>query len=531
MNENFYKILWLVCSSLCIVEVNSQINVEFQVGNVDLNKDLSTLSQDIKKNLIEYNLNVLGNVSNMSVVNFTAYYNPCPRGFYCTQNLTREIPCPVGTFQPILNATDFGKCLNCTAGTFQTGTGMPDSSNCTLCSAGEYSTAQRMSSSDTCLDCSAGKYSTNKGAVSDATCLNCRTGTYSTAIQAVSEATCVNCGAGTYGTGVGFPAYDKCTLCGTGLYSTALGANLSSTCVQCGAGTYGTGTGFPAYANCTLCGTGLYSTALGANLSSTCVQCGAGTYGTGTGFPAYANCTLCGLGSYSTALGANANSTCVDCESGTYGTGLGFNRSSLCTWCPQGTYQPLTRQISYYSCRECRANYYCLSPKIEEQCPIYTFSLANSSTQLDCRCNAGYYCAYKQMITAVVSMNISKADFENNTNNVQTNFKTAVAIACGVTVNDVIITKIFSNLGGGARRRMLEFESNGINIVANALGADHVENLDEQMRKMGIVSGGHAWSQNNVVLNKPTRFRHGVHKIKIPYHFQQHHKSAVPEDI
>lgn len=141
------------------------------------------------------------------------------------------------------------------------------------------------------------------------------------------------------------------------------------------------------------------------------------------------------------------------------------------------------------------------------------------------------------MITAVVSMNISKAAFENNTNNVQTNFKTAVAIACGVKVDDVIITKIFSSLGGGARRRMLEFHSDGnggINVVANALGANNLDNLDEHMRKMGIMSGGHVWSRNNVVLNKPTGFRHGVHRIKNPYHFQQHHKSAssVPlEDV
>jgi hypothetical protein len=539
VRESSYIFFFMVFSA--IIEVDSQINVEFQVGNVDSNKDLSTLTRDIQQQLSIYNIS--GNVSNMSVVNFTAYYNPCPKGFYCTQNLTKEIPCPVGTFQPILNATDAGKCLNCSAGTFQTGTGMPDVSNCTLCSAGEYSTGQRMSNSLTCLDCSAGKYSTNLGAVSDATCLNCRTGTYSTAIQAVSVATCMDCQAGTYGTGVGFPANtsEYCIRCGTGFYSTASGANLSTTCVMCQAGTYGTGTGFPDNTPqfCTRCGTGLYSTASGANLSTTCVMCQAGTYGTGTGFPDNTPqyCTLCGLGSFSTALGANANTTCEDCQSGTYGTGLGFNRSSLCTWCPQGTYQPLTRQNNYYTCRECRANYYCLNPKIEERCPIYTFSLPNSSTQLDCRCEAGYYCAYKQMITAVVSMNISKAAFENNTNNVQTNFKTAVAIACGVKVDDVIITKIFSSMGGGARRRMLEFHSDGnggINVVANALGANNLDNLDEHMRKMGIMSGGHVWSRNNVVLNKPTGFRHGVHRIKNPYHFQQHHKSAssVPlEDV
>jgi len=139
------------------------------------------------------------------------------------------------------------------------------------------------------------------------------------------------------------------------------------------------------------------------------------------------------------------------------------------------------------------------------------------------------------MITAVVTMNISENDFRNNVNNVQTNFKNAVAAACGVKFEDVYISKIFSGTGGGgARRRMLEFHLNGnggINIVANALGASQVDNLDEHMKKMGIVSGGHAWSRNNMVLNKPTGFRNGMHKLKNPYHFQQHHKSATPENI
>jgi hypothetical protein len=53
VRESTYIYIFMVFSA--IIEVNSQINVEFQVGNVDANKDLSTLTRDIQQQLSIYN--------------------------------------------------------------------------------------------------------------------------------------------------------------------------------------------------------------------------------------------------------------------------------------------------------------------------------------------------------------------------------------------------------------------------------------------------------------------------------------------
>ena len=108
IHKNKLYLLLVFLSHTKIVE--SQINVEFQVAGVNINADLNNLSSNIQSELGK--VGIQGTMSNISTLNYTAQYNPCPKGYYCIANLTQEIACPPGTYQPILNATDISKCLN-----------------------------------------------------------------------------------------------------------------------------------------------------------------------------------------------------------------------------------------------------------------------------------------------------------------------------------------------------------------------------------------------------------------------------------
>jgi hypothetical protein len=100
------------------------------------------------------------------------------------------------------------------------------------------------------------------------------------------------------------------------------------------------------------------------------------------------------------------------------------------------------------------------------------------------------------MITAVVSLNVTKSDFDNNINNIKTKFISAVAAAAGVPTSNVIIGNVVTR-SGRRRRRLLSHESTGIHIVTNIFGASHLKNLDQQIKKSGIYSEGHVWGENH----------------------------------
>ena len=60
----------------------------------------------------------------------------CPKGAYCPAGSDKEIPCPVGTFQPNFGETNFSACINCEAGTYQSEEGQD---SCFQCSASSSS--------------------------------------------------------------------------------------------------------------------------------------------------------------------------------------------------------------------------------------------------------------------------------------------------------------------------------------------------------------------------------------------------------
>jgi hypothetical protein len=94
---------------------------------------------------------------------------------------------------------------------------------------------------------------------------------------------------------------------------------------------------------------------------------------------------------------------------------------------------------------------------------MHTTSTQGSYSRLNCKCTPGYSCTYYKRIQAIVTLNATVYDFNNNIGGVRTNFIAAMAAAANVTTNHVTINGVVNrnNLvtGGGARRRMLSLPS------------------------------------------------------------------------
>jgi hypothetical protein len=119
------------------------------------------------------------------------------------------------------------------------------------------------------------------------------------------------------------------------------------------------------------------------------------------------------------------------------------------------------------------------------------------------------------MVTAVISLNVPLNDWENNVNSIQTKVKNAIAVSAGVTPDKVILG---SAVARGTGRRLLSYNGQGIDVIANVVGTRKIRDLDKHISKEGILSKGYVWSENHIVLNHPNK------KFKL----QQHHKNFKP---
>ena len=236
-------------------------------------------------------------------------------------------------------------------------------------------------------------------------------------------ATCSPCQAGYY-----CPTPSTQTPCPAGTYSAAVSATSSSICSPCPAGAYC----LSASAAPTACLPGTYNSQAGGSTSSSCLYAPAGTYTAGSGATAY-----------------------VNCSAGTYHIGTG---GSACTACATGTYGGSAVGLST-PCAPCAANSYCTTPTSQTACPANTYSAAGTSSQLNCSCSVAYTCTYTKSIKTVVTLvNITLAQFNNNTGGVRTAFLQAIALAAGVPVSTVTITNTVA-LSGGNRRLLLMSEN------------------------------------------------------------------------
>ena len=118
--------------------------------------------------------------------------------------------------------------------------------------------------------------------------------------------------------------------------------------------------------------------------------------------------------------------------------------------CPPGTLRNTSGGRSALDCAPCPENNYCPSPFIQIPCPNNTFSNIGSSSRAQCYCVEGFHCIYVRQLVVVISLNVTLADFENDTNSVRTDFITGLAAAASVPVSDVVLMGV--NIG---KRRLL----------------------------------------------------------------------------
>ncbi|KAH3841624.1 hypothetical protein DPMN_115097 [Dreissena polymorpha] len=178
---------------------------------------------------------------------------PCPRGYYCPEGTGADIiPCPAGTYNPVMSLTQLSECTKCDGGKYCLLPGQDNYAG--QCNAGYYctsgvNTATPNSVNNTgvggkcptgyyCptgsshpLPCAAGTYSESEG---KSACITCPASFYCT--QNTTSYALYPCPAGYYcpvGT-----THDRQYPCPKGYYNPVNGQDSSTDCLQCPGGKY-----------------------------------------------------------------------------------------------------------------------------------------------------------------------------------------------------------------------------------------------------------------------------------------------------
>lgn len=176
--------------------------------------------------------------------------------------------------------------------------------------------------------------------------------------------------------------------------------------------------------------------------------------------------TPCPIGTFSPDPGATNVSACAPCPIGHICSTPATSTPIMCT---PGTFHPtdlsspetcFACQIGSYSldaartmpCPLCPTNSFCETPTTISPCPNHTWSNAGAASQLHCRCNAGYTCNYVKRVHVIVTLFVTKADFDNDVNGVKSQLIADLAAAAGVQPADVVIDRVVFKKAGGARR-------------------------------------------------------------------------------
>jgi hypothetical protein len=145
---------------------------------------------------------------------------------------------------------------------------------------------------------------------------------------------------------------------------------------------------------------------------------------------------------------------------------------------------------------------------------VHTTSLAGAYSRINCKCDPGYQCLYYKQIQAVVTLNVTLAEFNANTNNVKNNFLSAMAAAAKVSVSHVTINGVVSrsrrrNLLSVTTKEGLEAHKNakatehGIEVHATVMGAVRLHDLEKQLaahhNNDSTLHMGHVWAESHKI--------------------------------
>jgi hypothetical protein len=148
------------------------------------------------------------------------------------------------------------------------------------------------------------------------------------------------------------------------------------------------------------------------------------------------------------------------------------------------------------NCPLCEANFYCRTSTLKDVCPLHTTSSAGSYSRVNCICDPGYQCTYYKQIQAIVTLNATMWEFQNNVNGVRTAFIAAMAAAAGVQPSQVTINDVLAQTG----RRLLALSSGDqrgmIDVHASVHGAVVLNDLDKHLnRHIENLHISHSWKQ------------------------------------
>ena len=399
------------------------------------------------------------------------YVSNCPTGYWCPEATGMPVACVAGTYQPDIGADSINNCLpcplgrfcaagtttpsNCPEGTFRDAVGgVPGS--CSTCLQGGYCPA----GSSSVIPSPAGTYIPNTGAQSSSvavTCpagsycaqgsiqpVQCPTGTYNTLTGSVDITSCINCMVGYY-CGQGSVA---ATPCPAGTFNPTMAAGAITNCTACTPGYYCPQSSFTPIP----CPAGTYTSMASASSDSTCLPCPQGYFCTqGSSQP-----QACTAGTYQWNFGGTSALACTQCPSGffcptasiepvaclpgTHRDAQGATQQQDCELCLPGTYSLDIARSS--DCPPCPANYYCPTSTTLLTCPPHTLSAPGIYSVLSCTCETGYDCVKTKQINAVIRVNSSVVEFNNDISGVRTRFILDVANAARVTVDRVTINAV-----------------------------------------------------------------------------------------
>jgi hypothetical protein len=174
---------------------------------------------------------------------------------------------------------------------------------------------------------------------------------------------------------------------------------------------------------------------------------------------------------------------------------VGASQLSQCVLCQPGTYSLIVGRSS--NCPLCEANFYCRTSTTKDVCPLHTTSSSGSYSRVNCLCDPGYQCTYYKQIQAIVTLNATLWEFNNDINGVRTAFINAMAAAAGVHPSYVTINDV---LAQGRRRRLLSVGSGDgietIDVHASVTGAVKLRDLDKHLnRHSSKLHIAHRWEQ------------------------------------
>lgn len=140
-------------------------------------------------------------------------------------------------------------------------------------------------------------------------------------------------------------------------------------------------------------------------------------------------------------------------------------------YCPAGTSSPVVCGRGMYStdigrstpCAvKCGLGYYCPDPGKRLACPGNTSSARGASSQLDCRCNAGYECMYKKVLSVSLGLRVPyRVLTAPEGSAMKQALLEAVAETAGVSVGSVKIDRIAPGKSGVGARRLLGHSAGG----------------------------------------------------------------------